>query len=144
MSSDWLSKKNRYMVQYRDGMICAYCGKTCKPATQKGFTNEQQVQWMKAHYKDIATLDHVVPQSVLFTEAKTLDEFKAMVKDTTNIVCVCNECNAHKRDLSLDVWCAETGRDYEAILKVVYQRCNTQVEFTTEVYKAFRKVLNVG
>jgi len=114
MASGWISKKARTAILARDNMECCYCGKQCKQGSIAGMTRSEQISYMKQHYLDFATLDHIVARVYLTT--------KEEIQNPKNLVVVCNACNSSKKHTALEDWSKQKGLDYTSIQQKIQQR----------------------
>lgn len=109
MASGWISEKARQAVYARDNDTCCYCGRTCE--RHNGNNSGATI-----------SLDHIVSQKSLAAAATDDAHFARMRRDPRNLVVVCTSCNSSKRHIDLYVWCAQTGRDYSAIIAEIARR----------------------
>lgn len=118
MSSNWITKKLRNKIYNRDNFICCYCGKECVPASKKGMTRAEQVEYMRNNQADIATLDHIVPRGML-------KEYE--INDPAFLVCACNACNSSKKHVSLEEWVMRKGFDIVRIIAEINTRIAMEI-----------------
>ena len=78
MSSNWITKKRRYIIYERDNCQCAYCGSTVIPGKNSREGKEQ-----------LATLDHIIPRNA------------GGSNKTDNLVTACVSCNSSRKDTPL-------------------------------------------
>lgn len=74
-----------------------------------------------------ATLDHIVPQVVLARTCANDRDFRLARRNPKNLVVVCMSCNSSKCDTDLFTWCANTCKDYGAILIEIGKRISRKV-----------------
>lgn len=120
MSNSWIGKIARKFIYDRDELICCYCGKTCIT----GIDAEAINALSREDKRNIATLDHIVPQKELKNVSDSITEFHHRQRDPKNLVVVCVGCNSSKQHTPLYVWCAKTSRNYGEILAEIARRIN--------------------
>jgi 5-methylcytosine-specific restriction endonuclease McrA len=136
MASGWIKKSVRYAIYKRDNHTCAYCAKKVL-VTPKGMNRAMQADFMRDHKYDIATLDHIIPQSDIKLVYGNSDDLKDRLIDPRNIITVCNECNSSKKSMDLREWCKVKGYRYDVIRKRIARRINKPiVKHTTMKVKA--------
>jgi hypothetical protein len=118
----FISDKARKAIYERDAMVCCYCAKQCVLATIPNADREQQNAWRAKHKHDFATLDHIVSQWEIAQTCDSDESFRSAIADPSNLVVVCNACNASKKATPLYVWAKRKGFDYAVILHRIAER----------------------
>jgi hypothetical protein len=117
MSNSWIGDRTRDAICARDSMVCCYCGKTCIRANTSDKTIDRG---------SIATLDHVISQYAIALMCGDNDAaFYQERKNPINLVVACMSCNSSKQHTPLEMWCAQTNKDYSKIMLEIERRVNT-------------------
>ena len=110
--ASWISKAMRLKIYKRDELKCAYCGIQCKVCDTRTCDD----------LSNACTLDHIISQKTIYASATDDKHANVMRRDPKNLVVVCMSCNSSKQDTELYTWCAQTSRNYAAIIAEIARR----------------------
>ena len=109
---NWITSARRIAIYNRDGWCCVWCGSS----VSRGSFGVQGAS--------LATLDHVVPQSVYPLLCGTREGMNA----SDNLVTACHECNSKRRDMRFDSFAAQIAASRGETVEAVCARIRTAAQ----------------